>query len=271
MNASLTSLFRAFVERDWRLDTSYRAAFVLRMGSLLFACATVYFLSLVVDPGVQVWEATQGHGYFLYAVVGIGLHDAMMSILSAFSMRLRQEQLQGTLEAMFATRTSWGRLMLAGGGYPVLAALLRFSLYLTVAMLFGATWRLGALVNSLPFLGLGILAFLALGVASAAFTLLLKRGEPVALILSALSFLLGGTVFPVTVLPVELQMLSRVLPNTWVIRGVRETLLNGVSLGSVNDILLILMMQVVFFSTLAAGLFRVASARVWRDGSLSQY
>ena len=74
---------------------------------------------------------------------------------------------------------------------------------------------------------LAILTFSALGVLSPSFILVFKRGSPIAWLFGALSWLLGGLLYPVAVLPDWLRALSALLPVPHAIEGMRAALLGA--------------------------------------------
>jgi ABC-2 type transport system permease protein len=127
------------------------------------------------------------------------------------------------------------------------------------------------LVGALITLILTIICFSSLGIISASFIMVLKQGDPINWVFSALSGLLGGVFYPITVLPQWLQMFSYILPITYSLNAMRLALLQGYSLEALApDILALMLFSVVMlpFSILA---FRYAVRRAKVDGSLTQY
>ncbi len=101
--------------------------------------------------------------------------------------------------------------------------------------------------------------------------MVLKQGDPINWAFSALSGLLGGVFYPITVLPQWLQMFSYILPITYSLNAMRLALLQGYSLEALApDIIALMLFSVVMlpFSIMA---FRYAVRRAKVDGSLTQY
>jgi ABC-2 type transport system permease protein len=90
----------------------------------------------------------------------------------------------------------------------------------------GANWT-GAVIILLA----SILAFAGLGILSASYTILFKRGNPAKWIVLGVSGLVGGMMYPITVLPQPLQILSRLVPVTYSLEGMRAALLHGAGWG----------------------------------------
>ena len=200
---------RAFFLRDLKEEISYRLNMLWQIGNLAFGILGLLFLGRMVavggdNPALEVY----GGGYFLFAVVGVAVGDAMWAALRGFAGRVRYDQVVGTLDAMLSTPAPLGRIVIASGTFPLFKALLRLVLYLGAGFVLAGfvptvgVWLL-ALVLPLTFLG-----FAALGVASSALTLVFKRGEPVGILFGAVSFLVGGTLYPVSSLPAWVRIAS---------------------------------------------------------------
>ena len=256
----------AFLKRDLRQELSYRLNFLWQLGSLVFSIAVLYFLSrmLAENPPPQV--AAYGADYFAFAVIGFALAEAMWSCLHSFSMKLRYDQVVGTLEAMLATPTEMRKIVVYSGLYPLLFSGVRIGLFFTGALLLGANFNGWQLLQTVPVLLLTLVTFGALGLVSASMTLVLKRGDPVAAFFGAVSFLLGGTLYPVASLPDALQWLSQLLPITHSIEASRRIILSGESLGDVASQLWILAAFAVAFTFLALLAVRWAVAFSRRGG-----
>ena len=182
------------------------------------------------------------------------------------------QQLQGTLEAMLATPTPpW--LVLAGVGLPdLLGAGLRAAAYLVLLPLV-APGLLGhaALGASFLTVALAFLAFGALGLAGAAFTLLWRRGNPLGLLVGGLSMIAGGVLYPASVLPPWLRAVGALLPVSPALAALRGAVLDGRGVMELAGPLARLALFAGLLAPLAAGLFAYALARARDDGSLSSY
>lgn len=101
---------------------------------------------------------------------------------------------------------------------------LLFKIDLREANLFSATVML--LSGSLSFVGIGIMG-------SILPLLFPERGSQMTHVIIALLLLVSGVYYPVDVLPEVLQKLAVVSPATYVLRGVRAALLDGVGVSAV--------------------------------------
>jgi ABC-type polysaccharide/polyol phosphate export permease len=70
-------------------------------------------------------------------------------------------------------------------------------------------------------------SFVDLGLLTAGTTMLVRRSNPVAVLLGSLSFFVAGVMYPVTVLPPWLQAVGRFLPLTHALVVLRGGFLTG--------------------------------------------
>ena len=263
---------RAFFMRDFKQEISYRLNMFWQVGNLAFGVLGLLFLGRMVSGGgVNPALDSYGGGYFLFAVVGVAVGDAMWAALRGFAGRVRYDQMVGTLDAMLSTPVSFTAIVVASGTFPLAKALLRLVLYLIAGFVLEATlppagaWLL-ALILPLTFVG-----FAALGVASSALTLVFKRGEPIGILFGAVSFLVAGTLYPVSSLPVWIQEVAALLPLTHAIEASRMVLLGGSCFLDIGRELLWLMAFDVLAIIGAGAALRYAQAHLLRYGTSRQY
>jgi ABC-2 type transport system permease protein len=87
------------------------------------------------------------------------------------------------------------------------------------------------LVGSLSFVGVGIMA----AVLPLLFT---ERGEEMTFIISSLLLLVSGVYYPVSILPGWMQAAARISPATYVLEGMRATILDGKPTSQLGDYLI---------------------------------
>jgi ABC-2 type transport system permease protein len=129
-------------------------------------------------------------------------------------------------------------------------------------------------VNAAGVLAVGLLTvvcFLSVGLLSASFILVYKTGNPFGWILGTVSGLLGGVVFPVSLLPPWIRWVSSLLPVTYALDGMRKSLLASAPLGRILPDIAALAIFDVLLVPLSLLAFRLAIRKAKRDGSLSHY
>jgi ABC-2 type transport system permease protein len=262
----------AFLRRDLRVQISYRLATLLQMLGILFSVAAFYFVGrLFGDIGTVPLEE-YGGDYFPFVLVGIAFVGYQSVGLYSFSRAIQTGQTQGTLEAMLVTPTKLETILLASSLWSFMQASLQVLVYLLIGRaLFGASLGNLNLGTALLVLILSILAFSGLGILSASFILVAKRGNPVNFLFGGISTLLSGVYYPIAVLPSWLQWTANFLPMTHTLRAMRLALLQGARLGQVlSEVALLgLFTLVILPGSLFA--FRWALRRARIEGTLTQF
>ena len=262
----------AFVTRDFIDDTSYKLAFILRFSNVFFQVFIFFFLAQLIDGANSKHLATYGGSYFAFALIGLAFTRFFYTTLNGLRTYIRDAQLNGTLEALLATQT--GALTIFGSSmlYPFLFTCMQIVVYFVLGELVfdvNITWT--NLPVALIVLLLSLISFGSLGFLSAGFIIIYKRGDPVAKLATLMAPLLGGELFPVSVLPDWLQPISILLPITHALEGLRLALLQNYSLAQLSSNLLALVVFAVILTPVSIIFFQWAIKRAKVEGSLSQY
>jgi ABC-2 type transport system permease protein len=137
--------------------------------------------------------------------------------------------------------------------------------------LFGVSMSGANVPAAILILALTVITFGSIGIISASLIMVIKKGDPVGWIFTSLSWLLGGVIYPVSILPDWLQKFSYLLPITYSLEGMRLALLKGFSTTALLPHISVL----AFFSTIllpiSVGLFGYGVKRAKIDGSLTHY
>jgi ABC-2 type transport system permease protein len=221
-------LLLAFLRRDLRIATAYRLNALLLVSGGLFTLTLFYFLARTVGEAPLV-RGRYGADYFSFALVGLATAALLRALQLGFGGAVRAAQNDGSLEPLLGAPLSTLHVVTLMGAWPVANALLRsLGLLAFGALLFGARLHLHP-VSFVVTLLLSALTFCALGLLSAAFVLVFKRGDPFTYALDSLSYLFAGVLYPTEVLPPLLRVLARFLPATHALHGLREATLRGAS------------------------------------------
>lgn len=261
----------AFVRKGLLLDSSYRAAFVLRLLGGLVPLLFFYFLQELVNPD-DPRLAKYGGSYFEFVVVGVALTQYFGSALNACIKDVRNAQISGVLEAVLSTKTSPLAVVLHGAVYHYAFAFLQLVVILLVAVLaFGldlsqASWA----VFGVGF-GCAALAFLGLSILATAWIVQTKSPEPAQLLLGGVSAFIAGAYFPISVLPEWLRTIAAFIPMTHALEVLRAALLTGAGFGDVSAALWTLAGLAVVVLAIGTAVLSVAIARGRREGSLGQH
>jgi ABC-2 type transport system permease protein len=262
----------AFLKRDLSQGLSYRLYFLMQFGGIFLSVAMFYFLSKLFGNALAPQLNKYGGDYFSFVLIGLAFSSYMSLSLSNFAESIREGQMMGTLEIMLLSPTRLSVILLSSSVWSYLLTTLRVVIYLFLgALVFGFNLNQANFLTALVVLVLSITSFSGIGILSAAFVLLFKKGDPVAWILGGVSSLLAGVYYPISVLPNWLEVLSRFIPLTYALDAMRLAMLKGSSLFDVRFDILVLLGFTVVLTPLAFLAFRKALKRAKMEGSLIQY
>ncbi len=262
----------AFVKRDLLVEASYRFPFLFQVVWTCLSIASYFFLARFIGNAMVPALDAYGGDYFAFVLIGVALHDYFITALNAFSRSIRESQLAGTLEALLSTQTSLPTIILSSAAYPFLRTSFDVVLYLALGVgLFGLRLTSGNWIATVLILSLSIVVFSGLGILSASFTMVFKRGDPIFLFFGGLSWLLGGILYPVTVLPEWLQQVSALFPITYAIEGMRASLLRAAPWSELWHSLGPLLLFAFAVLPLSLVSFHYATKHARITGTLDQY
>ena len=226
------------------------------------------------DPGaLDAFASRSGTtGVTLFIFVGYAMYMWLSSLLWGPGTALRQEQIRGSLEAVFLTPVS--RLVPLFGPALTNVVWILFQLVvmgLAVWLMFGVVLPLQGILLTLLVTLAGLPAMYAMGSLFGAAVLRFGEvGPAVQFVRGALSLLCGIT-FPIVMLPAWAQLTSAAMPPTYVVGGIRAALLTGASPLDLLPTVLILLGLALVFGAFAVVLVRVLEASARRTGMLGRY
>jgi ABC-2 type transport system permease protein len=258
----------ALVRRDYSIFSSYRFALGFDLLYGLIDLVIYYFISRTFK-GASTADLGAAPTYFAFVTVGILITLVVSAASAQVGLRLREEQLTGTLETLVAQPIRSWQIALGMAGWPFAFAVARGAFYLLIAAtLLGvdvsrASW--GGCV--LVLLAAGF-ALLGLGIALGALVVAFKRGNNIVGLVSIALGFAGGAFFPLGVLPGWLEFIGKLLPTRFIFDGVRSALFAGTGWG--EDALVLLGYSVIGLP-LALWAFTRAINYARRRGSLAEY
>ncbi len=262
----------AFLRRDFLEEISYPFGFLWRVGTILFRLATFYFVARLLEGAALPQLAPYGGHYFPFVLLGLALAGFQGVALSAVSGSISYGMYSGTLEAMLVTPTSLPAIVFCSMFYRFCSALVEILIYLAFGFcFFGVVLDQANLPATAVLLILTLLAHLPIGILAAAFILIFKQGDPITGILGSVSALLGGVYFPLELLPDWVRLLSRFIPFTYALEGLRQSVLNGRDLSQLSHQVFILAAFAAVLLPLSLAVFAWAVRQAKRLGTLSQY
>ncbi len=260
------------IRRDLLEEFSYRFSFFIELGTIA-AYACIFFFVAKVFAGASAPMLSRYHGdYFSFVLIGIAFMDYINTGLTAFTSTIRNEQMLGTLEVILATPTPLSLIFTARLIWNFIYCTLRASIYFAFGVLVLNADYAAANLAAIPVIVvLSVAAFNSLGMISAGFILVFKRGDPLKMFMLFATSLLGGVLFPIEVLPAALQKISAVLPVTYTLRLMRDACIRGASFAQLAPDLLVLAIICAILVPAGFWFFSYAVRRTKREGSITHY
>jgi len=273
LNISMLKIIWAFIKRDIFHHASYRLSFVLQFFNIFPVVLMFFFLSGLVDQSLVSGPLTAyGGKYFPFVLIGIAFQNYLSLAMTNFSASIRDSQLSGTLETVLATPVSLPTFLIGSTAYSFICNSLRILVYVGFGAFFCEfAFSLIQIPVILVIIILTIAAFSSLGIFSASFILLFKKGDPVNWLFSVLSWLLGGVYYPVSILPGWLQKVAAMIPMTHSLEAFRLCLLGGCEVSQIAHHLWALLAWALIGLPVSFFCFRFALNRSRKLGTLGQY
>jgi ABC-2 type transport system permease protein len=262
----------AFIKKDFLIMISYRFDTILQFGKMFVSVFAFYYISMTFSGTMSPYLERYGGSYFSFVLVGYSVSNFVSVGLDAFSAEIRSAQVEGTLEALLATPTSIYTILVGNSLWSFLEAFVDSIILLMVGIIFfDFQISLTHAVVILFILMLTLVAFLTVGMMSAAFIMIFKQGNPIRYIFGTSSYFLSGIIFPVEVLPAVFQDIAQILPITHTVKALRELLLTDSGYQTIMPYILYLGLFILILSPFSIFFFRYAVKQAKRQGSLMQY
>jgi ABC-2 type transport system permease protein len=261
-----------FMKRGLINMFSYKTALILGLLGSFVGILQFTFMGRFLSQG-NSFPAIQPYGgnIIAYLIIGSAFTAFLGASLNSFQGAIRNEQQMGTLEHLLMGPTKLELLLVFSGLWNFLNTLLNVSILLTViAFIFGITLDMnipGATIT----LVLTILGLSGIGLMSAGVIMITKVGDPITWIFTTLTGLLSGVLFPILYLPSQLRAISYLLPTTYALDALRQTLIKNASFGQILHQLMILILTAMISLPVGFYIFRLGFDKARRAGTLAEY
>jgi len=256
-------LVAAFVRRDLADDLAHRLTFVIELIDGLVLLAAVFLLS----RGLTGLHAS-GYPPFTFLFVGLAVNTALMVCLGCFAVSIRGARAAGILKAMLVMPVPLEKQVMASAVYPILRGLFDAGLHLTAALGLGLTLASANVAGAVLVLALGLGAASALGILSAAFAIVFRRGDPLLWLIGVIGLVFGGVFYPVDQLPTLAAAAGWVTPVAPTLAAMRPLLLDGASLADVSTSVAALAVYAGAGLPLSLTIFNLAVRRARQQGTI---
>ena len=144
------------------------------------------------------------------------------------------ERWEGTIEYTFMAPLSRAVHLLGMGAFAVVYGLIRTALLFgVIASFFSLQLSRADFWAAFVVLAVASVSFLGVGVMTAVFPLISpEKGTQLGFIAQGMLLVVSGVYYSVSVLPGWMQVISKISPATYALRGIRDAILNGAGVGA---------------------------------------
>ncbi len=225
----------ALIKAEFQQQLSYGNIYLFRQAFQFgfLRIVMIYFVGLTFGGTLGGWVGEYGGNYSMFILLGIILADMGNSVSSTTSGFLLSAQGSGVLEPLLMSPASiWTYIIsytLSSTFDVTIRSVVAFA---AATVIWGgfAPLTLDAVLLSILFFLLFMTFTFSLGLMSAGFVVMSKQGmEPVSFVIDTLNSLLSGVYYPISILPLWIQSLAWILPQTHALNGMRLILLGGLT------------------------------------------
>ena len=257
------------VERNWYLVKRYAWWELTFFFWTVANTMTIVFIAKGVESTgvkINVNELTTVLliGAVVWAYLGI--------IFEVITETVAWERWEGTIEYTFMAPLSRPVHLLGMGVFAIGYGVVRAgALFAVVAALFGLSLPDANFAGALLVLAIASISFLGIGVMTAVLPLISpEKGSQLGFVAQGIMLVVSGVYYPVSVLPEWMQVLAKISPATYALRGMRAAILDGAGLDVLwGDIWPLLLIGVVAVP-LGLEIFRRGEIYAKRHGKLKR-
>ncbi|MBK6432075.1 ABC transporter permease [Candidatus Amarolinea dominans] len=258
----------AFIERNFFIVRRYWAWELVWLVYSIVNSLSVSYIGFGMEK--LGGQGIDSHFLVVYLAIGTLVWRYLSSVFYWVTDVVGMERWEGTIEYTLMAPIRRVTHMLGQTAFAVVYSLFHTAVILGATLLFFDIRLANAnLAGAAVMLMAGSLSFIGISIVGAVLPLLFpERGSQMTHVIIALLLLVSGVYYPVDVLPAWLQVASKFSPATYVLDGVRATLLDGAVTGSLWPYIWPLL--VIGLLTIPAGLriFRWAEHYAKRTGKL---
>jgi ABC-2 type transport system permease protein len=217
----------AFFERNWNLTKRYWAwELVWLVYSIVNAMSVTY---IGASAGLVTGTKIDTSFLILYLLIGTSVWTYLSVTFDGVTDIINMERWEGTIEYTFMAPISRFTHMVGSCMYAVVHGLLFTILQLlVVGFFFHLNLSSANYVSAVFILLVGSISFIGFGIATAVLPLLYtEKGMQMSFIVRSVILLISGVYYPIEVLPVWMQPIARISPATYVLEGLRASILRN--------------------------------------------
>lgn len=259
------------IRAGWLSALSYRMNLAFSLLGLMVSIVPMYFVAQALQTVAADSIQSEGGHYFGFVLVGLGVFTLVSTAMLALPTAISGAISSGILEAMLATPARLPSLLLGLVGYEMTWSGIRAAIMLGTGAVLGARLVSSGAPVAIGALLLTLACYFGLAMALASMILVFRTVGPLGNAVLTASALLGGVYYSTSVIPSWIQHLSVIVPLTYSLRIIRQSLLAGVPLSGVRHDLAVLSAMALLLLAVGTFLLQRGLRHARREGTLGQY
>ncbi|MGC9071497.1 MAG: ABC transporter permease [Acidilobus sp.] len=257
--------------RGLKVWTTYRTQIVLNVFSWVLPVFTYYFTGTALGARIVRGMGLAPQAYTPFIVIGLAFQGYVSSVVTTISQRLRNEQLMGTIEYYLMTQSGVLGMLVYSSLWGFLMNSMSMAVTLTIGYALGVRYAASGTTSAVLVTLELLIATLGLSMLAGGIVMITKQGNPIAFFFSVITQLIAGTVFPVTVLPYWVRLVSYSVPLTIALEALRLSVLEGYGVVRLAAYELGLLVYDVVLLPVGVIVYRLGFDRARKEGTLSEY
>ena len=266
-SASPFALTMAFVERQTNLWKRYWA---WELVWLVYGVVNTVAITLIAEQVGGVGADVRA--LVLFLLIGTLVWAYLSAVLDDISLVIQWERWEGTIEHTLMAPVPRSLHLLGMSVFGILHGLIRTLLIFAIALLFfDIDFGNVNVLATVAVVLVGSVSVAALAILAGLLPLLYpERGGQMSMMIQASLLLISGVYYEVEVLPAWLQAVSFISPATYMLEGIRGSMIEGQGLLDVADTLGILALFGVIMVPMSLWAFNWAESYAKRTGKLKR-
>ena len=252
-----------FMKRDMVSFSTYKTNILLSVMSALFGALSYAFLG----TNAIVKSVTEtGISYTTYIIIGVAFNTYLSQALTLVQRTINP----WSLEEVLVSPTGLLTFIIGSSLWGFIWSTLVIAIYLAVGVFFFGVVLSVNLIGTIAVVGLGIGTFLGFSMIGAGILILTKQGDPVSTIITIATNLFGNVLFPPSVMPLGLRLVSFFVPQYYFFTCIRP-MLTGQAIGAILPDLAILTLMCAILLPLGYWIFARCLNTSRKSGTLSWF
>ena len=254
--------------------TRYPGGFLIYLMLPFLFTILIFGMGRFVGGGNAVFNFATRTGtsnILVYEMLGSAVWMTSWVVVEDVGVALRDEQMKGTLEQNFLAPVNRFTLLVGISLTDIVITTTIFFLVVGVTLAFTMPGAYLSLLEAFLMLMFGLIPLFGLGFLFAGFVIKFKEPYVFTQMVNLIFGTLTGTYYPVTILPYWVQLLSRVLPQTYVISNMRQIILANQTLVSLYGSIFALLALALAYPIIGYAVFKKMESKAGVTGEFSKY